>query len=115
MFIWSALDDKKHKELLKMSLSLVSAVIIAISQTTSEQHAREYLRFMVQYRELLHKRFPDYEALPNHHMALHLAEFLLMYGPVHSWWSYPFKRIIGSLQRISTNYIPGKILFKKLY
>ncbi len=64
--------------------SLVSAIIVATSQTTSQQHADKYLQLMVQYCELLHKQFPDYEALPNHHMAMHLGEFLLMYGPVHS-------------------------------
>ena len=109
--LWSHLADQKHVELLEMSLVLVSAIIVATSRVTSQQHADEYMRLMTRYRELMHRRFPDYQALPNHHMAMHIGEFLLMYGPVHSWWTYPFERVIGSLQRISTNYIPGKTNF----
>ena len=41
-------------------------------------------------------------------MALHLRDYILLYGPVHSWWAYPFERMIGTLQRISTNYKEGK-------
>ena len=109
--LWSHLADEKHVQLLEMSMALVSAVIVATSQVISKQHVDEYQRLMFRYCELLHKQFPNYEALPNHHMAMHLSEFLLMYGPVHSWWSYPFECVIGSLQHISTNYIPGKLNF----
>jgi hypothetical protein len=28
---------------------------------------------------------------------------LLQYGPVPSWWTFPFERIIGMLQRIPNN------------
>ena len=27
-------------------------------------------------------------------MALHLPDYLLLYGPVHSWWTFPFERLI---------------------
>jgi len=44
--------------------------------------------------------FPNYKLHPNHHLALHIAEFLLLFGPVHSWWAFPFKCLIGNLQRM---------------
>ncbi|KAF8809397.1 hypothetical protein BYT27DRAFT_7254534 [Phlegmacium glaucopus] len=50
--------------------------------------------------------FPEYGFHPNHHLALHLHQYLLLFGPVHAWWTFPFERMIGMLQRIPTN---GKI------
>ena len=32
------------------------------------------------------------------------------YGPVHAWWTFPFERLIGLLQRIPTNFQNGKLL-----
>ena len=68
--------------------------------------ASEYFEHMVNYRVQLQELFPEYKCHPNHHMALHLDEFLEMCGPVHGWWAFPFERMIGTLQRISTNYKP---------
>ncbi|KAI0788085.1 hypothetical protein C8Q74DRAFT_1366864 [Fomes fomentarius] len=36
-------------------------------------------------------------------------ECLLAFGPVHGWWSFPFKWINGLLQRLNTNYKPGEM------
>jgi hypothetical protein len=44
-------------------------------------------------------------------MALHLAEYLRLYGPVHSWWTFPFERLIGMLQRIPNNFQNGQFFF----
>jgi hypothetical protein len=50
--------------------------------------------------------FPEYKFHPNHHMAFHLREYLILFGPIHAWWTFPFERIIGKLQCIPTS---GKI------
>jgi hypothetical protein len=44
-------------------------------------------------------------------MSLHIPEFLLLFGPVHSWWTFPFERMIGSIQRMPSNGKIGKIYF----
>jgi hypothetical protein len=36
-------------------------------------------------------------------MALHLHEYLLLFGPVHAWWTFSFERMIGMLQQMQTN------------
>ncbi|KAJ7482906.1 hypothetical protein B0H11DRAFT_1636567, partial [Mycena galericulata] len=69
--------------------------------------AQGYHEHMLNYRARLQKLFPDYECHPNHHMALHITECLHLFGPVHGWWTFPFERLIGTLERISTNYRPG--------
>ena len=40
---------------------------------------------------------------PNHHLALHLHEYILQYGPIHSWWTFPYEQLIGIIQRIPNN------------
>ena len=111
--LWSNVDPdderSKHRyELLHLSMLVLSAIDVATSRATSDNNADEFLRLMTAYSQRLQTLFPDYNIHPNHHMAFHIMEFLRMYGPVHGWWTFPFERIIGMLQRISTNYKPGK-------
>jgi hypothetical protein len=111
--LWDQLGDggdkrsQQCKKLLEITLSLISAVIIASSRTTSRENADLYLHHMQSYLKGLREVFPQYRFLPNQHMALHLAEYLKLYGPVHSWWTFPFERLIGMLQRIPNNFQNG--------
>jgi hypothetical protein len=86
---------------------LVSAVVIATSHTISTAHADSYLTHMTHYLNGIKELFPEYKLHPNHHMALHIHEYLLLFGPVHSWWTFPFERMIGALQRMPHNNKPG--------
>ena len=114
--LWDQVDNdsdndersQQCKKLLEVTLSLISAVVIASSRTTSQEKADCYLHHMQNYLTGLRELFPRYKFLPNQHMALHLAEYLQLYGPVHSWWTFPFERLIGMLQRIPNNFQNGK-------
>jgi hypothetical protein len=89
--------------LLVLSLQLVCAIIVATSESTSRAHAGRYLELTTAYLEGVKSLFPGYHIHPNHHMAMHLHEYLILYGPVHAWWTFPFERLIGMLQRSPTN------------
>ncbi|KIM42233.1 hypothetical protein M413DRAFT_27028, partial [Hebeloma cylindrosporum] len=103
--LWYQVEDTNDqrslqcRQLLEVTLSPISVVIIASSRTTSQEKADLYLNHMQSYLKGLRELFPKYTFLPNHHMALHLAEYLQLYGPVHSWWTFPFECLIGMLQR----------------
>ncbi|KAJ7177737.1 hypothetical protein C8R46DRAFT_889163 [Mycena filopes] len=107
--MWHASEDPQRRELLDLTMDLVSAVILASSRITSPQNSRLCRDFLLSYRAKLKKTYPHYRCHPNHHMALHIPEFLLLFGPVHGWWTFPFERMIGKLQRVPTNYKPGKM------
>ncbi|SJK99061.1 uncharacterized protein ARMOST_02346 [Armillaria ostoyae] len=110
--MWSdSSASSKRRELLEFTMDLVQAVILVASHQTSQDLAGRYLSYMLSYRTRMKSLFPNYSAHPNHHIALHLSEYLLMFGPVHGWWTFPFERQIGMLERISTNYQPGKQMF----
>jgi hypothetical protein len=96
-------ESEERKRILDVTMSLISAIIIASSRVTSARNADLYLQHLQAYISGVKALFPDYRFHPNHHMALHLHEYLRLYGPVHSWWAFPFERLIGILQRIPTN------------
>lgn len=113
--LWSQADEEhqpeseKRREYLDFTMTLLSAINIATSRVTSVANSEEYENLMFKYRKQLRELFPNYSAKPNHHIAMHLGEYLRMYGPVYGWWTFPFERLIGTLQRISTNYKPGAV------
>jgi Domain of unknown function (DUF4218) len=84
-------------------MSLLSAVTVASSHSMSLALANSYLQHMQGYLAGLKALFPQYGFHPNHHLALHLHQYLLLFGPVHAWWTFPFERMIGMLQCIPTS------------
>ena len=111
--LWSRSDENDKRsircqKILDITISLLSSVAIATSRTTTKGHAEAFCSHLLDYMNGLKELFPDYELRLNHHMALHLDKYIKFYGPVHSWWTFPFERIIGMLQRVSTNYKEGK-------
>ncbi|TFK19200.1 hypothetical protein FA15DRAFT_601974 [Coprinopsis marcescibilis] len=96
-------ESVRKRRLLEVTMSLFSAISIATGHSTSSAKAQLYLQHYQAYIDGVKELFPNYVFRPNHHMAFHLAEYLEMYGPVHSWWTFPFERMIGMLQRIPTN------------
>ncbi|KAF8580822.1 hypothetical protein K439DRAFT_1355833, partial [Ramaria rubella] len=62
------------------------------------------------YLEGLKALFPAKNFTNNNHIVLHLEEMLVNFGPVHSWWTFPFEWLIGWLVRISTNWKIGEII-----
>lgn len=114
--IWGTVDPSNHRstrchQILKVTMLLVSAVTVATSRTTSKRLAETYLQLMREYLDGIAMLFPDYEFRPNHHMALHISEFLMLFGPVQSWWTFPFERLIGALQRMPHNFKIGEAFF----
>lgn len=115
--LWGSPDPNnprsmRRAEFLNLTFMFLSAVNAVMSQEISTVNADVFLSYMEQYRTELRRLLPDYTyTRPNYHVSLHIAEFLLMFGPVYGWWTYPFERTIGMLQRISTNYKPGMSLW----
>ena len=101
---WSAepgnARSERCRKILDVTILLLSAVSIATSRVTFPRHADLYLQHMQGYLTGLKELFPDFKFVPNQHMALHLRDYILLYGPVHSWWAFPFERMIGTLQQI---------------
>jgi uncharacterized protein DUF4218 len=114
--LWGlAKDDspRSHRcqEILNLTMSLLSAVVIASSHSMSLALANSYLQHMQAYLAGVKVLFPGYGFHPNHHLALHLHRYLILFGPVHAWWTFPFERMIGMVQRMPTSNKIGMFKF----
>lgn len=94
------------RQILLITIAMLSAVVLATSRKATEANARCYQDLIQAYTKGIRHLFPDYEFRPNLHMSMHLHEFIIDFGPPHCWWTFPFERLIGILQRIPHN---GKI------
>ncbi|PPQ81527.1 hypothetical protein CVT26_011045 [Gymnopilus dilepis] len=94
---------RRCRSILDVTMELVSAVIVGTSRSVTRRNANQYHHHMVRYLSGVKQLFPSYRLHPNHHLALHLDEFLLRFGPVHGWWTFPFERMIGAVQRMPHN------------
>ncbi len=101
--LWSSSGaSQEDKELLDNFLHLVAAVDLASRRTMSEVRAAAYDEHMYRYLCGLQDIF-DHEFVPNHHLSLHLYSCLLLFGPVHGWWAFPFERYNGLIANLNTN------------
>ena len=89
--------------ILDHTMSLVQAIWLACYRTTTEYRIKSMHSHLRDYLSKLKTFFPHATSKCNQHMALHLSEFMELFGPVHSWWTYPFERLIGRLQNVPTN------------
>jgi len=94
--------------ILDHTMALVSAVYLVCKQTTSQACVTAYLDCITRYIRDLQKLHPHADYCTNHHVAIHIYDFLLLFGPVQSWWCFPFERLIGQIQWLSSNHKFGK-------
>ena len=90
--------------ILDHTLLLVSAIRLACRRLMSQTVSKRYLGYMTQYMRELEALHPDARCTLNLHASIHIAGFIEKFGPVHSWWTFPFERLIGQLQNINTNH-----------
>lgn len=96
------------KSRLENFMHLVISIRAAMWRTTSRSRVFTYLSYMRSYLQGLQNLYPKHKNTPNHHAALHLAEYLLRFGPMCSWWCFPYEGYNGMLQRKKTNSKPGE-------
>ncbi|KAI0752993.1 hypothetical protein C8Q80DRAFT_1217329 [Daedaleopsis nitida] len=92
----------RQKTLLNNFLDLVRAVDLATRRTMDEERAEKFDRYMQSYLTSLTEIF-QHNLVPNHHLSLHLYECLILFGPIHAWWAFPFERYNGIIQNLNTN------------
>jgi hypothetical protein len=98
--------------MLDHSMALFQSVILACRYTMTAVRATAYralLKTWVEGLTVHHPHTQHHAKRPNVHVAFHIYDFLLLFGPVISWWCFPFERVIGYLQKINTNRIGGEL------
>lgn len=103
-------DDYEASRLrayLDHTMLIVSAVVIACKRTASERRSRDFLQCITEYLTDLQTLHPNANYRPYHHLAMHLPRFFRLFGPARCFWTYPFERVIGQIQRILSNHRLG--------
>ena len=100
-------SDSKEGVLLQNFIHLVTAVDLATRRSMDADQARLFRHHALEYLKGLREIF-SHQLVPNHHLMLHLEACLLLFGPVHGWWGFPFERYNGLLQGLNTNNLAGK-------
>lgn len=95
--------NTRRRKMVESTMLLATAIRWGTSHRTSANHAKEYTRYMKAYLLSLLDLFPGLKLHPNHHVSMHLGEFLELFGPIHGWWMFPFERVIGILQQTKLN------------
>ncbi|KAJ6580210.1 hypothetical protein B0H10DRAFT_1673423, partial [Mycena sp. CBHHK59/15] len=88
--------------LLDHSMALFQAVTLACRYTMTRQRAIAYCTSIKEWVNGLYIHHPhtvDHTERRNIHAAFHIYDFLLLFGPVISWWCFPFECLIGILQK----------------
>jgi hypothetical protein len=98
------------REILDHTMHLISAVLLVCKRTATRTRASSYRNHLVSYMQDLLRIHPHGKFRPNHHAAFHIFDFLLLFGPVRSWWCFAFERLIGQLQRLPNNHKFGRFL-----
>lgn len=97
------------------TMMLASAITLACYRRTSRERALKYRKCITEYLARLsisYSRDRKNHYVVNHHIATHIYDFLLLFGPVHSWWTFPFERLIFVMQEMNSNRKPGSCLMK---
>lgn len=103
----------QHLHELDHSMALFQALTILCHYTTDGHRAsvyRELVKEWINELYVIHPHTKAHKKQPNVHLSIHLYDFLLLYGPVMSWWTFPYERLIGTLQWIKTNHIVGGMM-----
>ena len=85
-------------------MALVSAVSLACARTMTNDRMLAYRNYITRWVGELPRIYSNSRKRTNFHMAIHVYDFLRLFGPVRSWWSFPFERLVGQLQRLPHNH-----------
>jgi hypothetical protein len=102
-------------QILNHTMHLVIAITIICRRTMTIDLAEQYRHHITAYVRDLAVLHPSVAAVPNMHMAFHIYDFLMLFGPVRSWWTFPFERLVGLAQRLISNHIYGAIITIHIY
>jgi hypothetical protein len=104
----STSTGERLREVLDNTMDLVQAVILICRRSITMSTITEFRKLIERYVRNLHEIHVDATPRTNLHMSLHLYIFLVLFGPVHGWWTFTFERLIGYLQHLPSNKKPGK-------
>ena len=106
--LWDMLDDNDRK-ILGHFVRACNLLVLRIITEDNLNEAQERLKDMAYLIE--HEYGPEF-ITSNIHLALHIPDCCRDYGPIYSFWLFPFERLNGYIGKIFTCF--GHLFFKNI-
>ncbi|KAI0039183.1 hypothetical protein FA95DRAFT_1504529, partial [Auriscalpium vulgare] len=100
--LWGA-EEGRYKQILDNFIDLVAAVQVAGLRFLTMDNIEFYELIMTRYLKTMKALYRHAKVKAIHHLALHLSDFLRLFGPVHAWRAFAFERYNYILQQENTN------------
>ena len=92
---------RKRKTLYDAVLSLCAAIRLLSTKKISMSQAKAGQTYLANYcRRLV---LLGVDVTISHHLAMHFASMIKLFGPVYAWWLFAFERFNGMLERVKHN------------
>ena len=97
--LWGLLPGSAYKSMCLLCdiVSLISQPILTLDDVT-----RLY-RLLHDHHKTYRDVYGKFQVTVNYHMALHLPDIILDYGPPHAFWCFSYERMNGILASTPTN------------
>ncbi|OCB91477.1 hypothetical protein A7U60_g1252 [Sanghuangporus baumii] len=106
--IRDAVFRQRFAEVIDHTMDLVQAVAVLFKKSIGPNEIGKYRSHIGRYISRLQQVHPEANFVPNMHMAMHIADYLPLFGSIYSWWTFPFERLIGKLRDMQTNSKTGQ-------
>jgi len=93
--------SRKRKTLYDIILLLCAGVRLLSTKNITMSQARAGQTYLANYCQRL--LLLGVKLTVNHHLAMHFASMIKLYGPVYSWWLFAFERFNGMLEKVKHN------------
>lgn len=110
--LWGNLTDRRF-ELLCNFMDLTSAVQLATQRSITAQMINDHELLIARYLNGMKRLFKGSKVQPIHHVALHTADFLRLFGPTHAVQAFGGERLLEVLGLQNVNNKSGVSRFEK--
>lgn len=102
--LWGHLPpESRWHRMLANFLDLVLAVELGSLMTTSPRHISVYEKVITRYLVTLKELYKEVNIVPNFHLALHVPDFLRLWGPSPQLRGFGWERLNRTLKNIKSN------------
>ena len=116
MYSTFALKDVIGTSHLKCWIHFVKSCYILCQPLISKDDVKLGQLIMIDFCTSFERLYGTESCTPNMHMACHLQECMLDFGPLLSFWCFPYERYNGVLEGFKKSWIqPEKQLFLKFF
>lgn len=93
--------SRKRLSLYNAILYLCGAVRLLTTKTITMAQAAVGQQYLVNYCQRM--IMLGVELTINHHLAMHMEDFIRLFGPVYAWWLFAYERFNGMLEKVKLN------------